>query len=79
MTRGQPGVLDLDVKLRILVATVISASRVSAPAAHADTFYGGAAVKDGRQNGPGDRARSRATDGSITGRVCFTYSAGAGR
>jgi hypothetical protein len=60
------------VKLRIPVVTLV-AFALSAPAASADTSYGGAAVKDGRQIGPAIGLVAR-DNGTVTARVTFTYS-----
>jgi len=58
-----------------LLAAVILAFPASA---HADTFYGGAAFKDGRQSGPAIGLVAKA-DGGVAANVSFTYGCGKAR
>jgi hypothetical protein len=59
------------VKLRIPVVTLV-AFALSAPAAQADTAYGGAVAKGGRQTGPAIGLLVQA-NGNVRARVMFTY------
>jgi hypothetical protein len=59
------------VKVKILVALMVSFTE----AAHAETFYGGVVVKNGRQYGPAIGLTLK-DDGSIAGRILLTYRCG---